>query len=74
MILAYKELVAKGTPLHVHIVSVIASREGLQYVRQHIPGDARIWVGDVDDELTAKAYIVPGLGDAGDLAGPKTHR
>ena len=72
MILAYKALLAKGTPLHVHIVSAIASREGLQYVRQHVPGDARIWVGDVDDEITAKAYIVPGLGDAGDLAfGPK---
>lgn len=72
MISAYKGLLAKGTPDSIHVVSAIASKEGLNYVRQHMPQDTHIWVGAVDDELTAKAYIVPGLGDAGDLAfGPK---
>jgi len=69
MVLSYKALLAKGTPKHTHIVSVIASREGVDYVRKHIPGDNyTLWIGAVDEELTAHAYIVPGLGDAGDLA------
>jgi len=73
MVLAYKSLLEKGKPLHTHIVSVIASKEGIQYLRKSIPEkNYTLWVGAVDDELTAKAYIVPGLGDAGDLAfGPK---
>lgn len=68
MLLAYRSLLAKGQPRQVHIVSAISSVEGLSHVRQHVPADAHIWVGAVDDELTARAYIVPGLGDAGDLA------
>jgi len=69
MVLSYQALLAKGTPKHTHIVSVIASREGVDYVRKHIPGDNyTLWIGAVDEELTAHAYIVPGLGDAGDLA------
>jgi uracil phosphoribosyltransferase len=40
----------------------------VEYVRKHFPPNTTIWIGDVDDELTAQAYIVPGLGDAGDLA------
>jgi len=73
-VLAYKALREKGTPKHTHIVSVIASREGIEYVRQNMPMQkTSIWVGAIDDELTSKAYIVPGLGDAGDLAyGSKT--
>ena len=72
MVSAYNALLEKGEPAGLHIVAAISSREGLNYVRQHIPQDAHIWVGAIDDELTAKAYIVPGLGDAGDLAyGPK---
>jgi len=69
MVLSYKALIAKGTPRHTHIVSVIASREGVDYVRKHMPGNNyTLWLGAVDEELTAHAYIVPGLGDAGDLA------
>jgi len=73
MVLAYKSMLEKGTPLHTHIVSIIASREGIEYLKKSIPEkNYTLWVGAVDDELTAKAYIVPGLGDAGDLAfGPK---
>jgi uracil phosphoribosyltransferase len=68
-VLAYKELLSHGTPKHTHIVSILASQEGLGYVRRNLPGkNITFWIGTVDDELTAQAYIVPGLGDAGDLA------
>lgn len=69
MVLAYKALLDRGTPLHTHIVSVIASRDGVDYMKRNLSAsDATIWLGAVDDELTVKSYIVPGLGDAGDLA------
>lgn len=69
MVLAYKELVRKGKPLHTHIVAVLASIQGVEYLKKHLLNDHfTLWLGAVDDELTAKAYIVPGLGDAGDLA------
>lgn len=56
-------------PKKVHLVAVIASAEGVDYVKKKLAKyDATLWVGNIDDELTAKAYIVPGLGDAGDLA------
>lgn len=62
----------EGRPLHIHIVSAIACTVGIEYVKREEPG-VTIWCGDIDDELTAKGYIVPGLGDAGDLAfGSKT--
>ena len=56
-------------PKKLHLVAVIASAEGVDYVKKKLRNyDATLWVGNIDDELTAKAYIVPGLGDAGDLA------
>jgi uracil phosphoribosyltransferase len=62
---------AEGEPKSIHIVAAIACSVGIEHVRRNIP-TATIWCGDIDDELTAKGYIVPGLGDAGDLAfGPK---
>jgi uracil phosphoribosyltransferase len=64
---ALKELARFGTPSMVHVASVIASTAGVEAVQQAHP-KARIWAGAVDEELTAKFYIVPGLGDAGDLA------
>lgn len=67
IILAYKQLLSYGVPLSVHIASVIASREGIHHLSSQIP-HAKIWVGEVDAELNKKFYIVPGLGDAGDLA------
>jgi len=67
MVKVAKELYRYGTPAQTHLVSAIASADGIQYVRRHLP-QAHIWVGAVDEELTAKSYIVPGLGDAGDLA------
>lgn len=57
----------EGKPARIHIVTTIACTEGIEHVRRNI-GDVTIWAGDIDDELTARGYIVPGLGDAGDLA------
>ncbi|KAA3642468.1 MAG: uracil phosphoribosyltransferase [Bacteroidetes bacterium] len=68
MILAYKALLSKGKPKHCHIVSLIGSHEGLEYAKKNLPTNTTIWLGAVDQEMTAQSYIVPGLGDAGDLA------
>ncbi len=69
MLIAYKGIHEKGKPKHTHIVTIIASREGVDYLEKNLSNsNTTIWVGAIDDELTAKAYIVPGLGDAGDLA------
>jgi uracil phosphoribosyltransferase len=69
MVLAYRELIARGKPKHTYIATVLASAEGLEYVKKNVPmQDVSILVGVVDDEMTAQSYIVPGLGDAGDLA------
>ena len=69
MLLTYKQLLESGKPKHTHIVTVIASVQGLEYLNKHISSeDITVWVAAVDDELTAQSYIVPGLGDAGDLA------
>ncbi|MCE1201185.1 MAG: uracil phosphoribosyltransferase [Bacteroidia bacterium] len=64
-----KSMFSMGMPKHIHIVSALASVEGLEFIkRQFSVMNLTIWVGGIDDELTAQAYIVPGLGDAGDLA------
>lgn len=69
MILTYKALLGKGKPKHTHLVTAIASRQGVDYVKAHmLDGNYTLWCGAIDEELTAQAYIVPGLGDAGDLA------
>lgn len=57
----------EGRPREIHIVAAIACTVGIEYVKREDPS-VTIWCGDIDDELTAKGYIVPGLGDAGDLA------
>ncbi|QZT36262.1 uracil phosphoribosyltransferase [Halosquirtibacter xylanolyticus] len=73
MEVGYKALLEKGTPKHVHIVSVVGSKEGVEYIKKHLGEEnVTLWVGAVDPELNSQSYIVPGLGDAGDLAfGPK---
>ena len=70
LVLTYEALVAKfGTPKHTHIAAVIASEEGLEYVCSNVSKrDVSVWCASVDEELTVKSYIIPGLGDAGDLA------
>ena len=68
MELSYRALLTKGTPAKVHLASVIASRQAVEYLEKVMPEDATLWVGVIDDEINAHSYIVPGLGDAGDLA------
>lgn len=69
MELSYKALLTKGTPAHVHIASVIASRQAVDYLKKVLPPETTsLWLGVVDDKINAHSYIVPGLGDAGDLA------
>lgn len=60
-------LKAEGEPKEIHVVAAIACTVGIEFVRREEPG-VKVWCGAIDDELTAKGYIVPGLGDAGDLA------
>lgn len=68
MELAYRALLTKGTPARLHIASVIASKQAIDFVKERFPSHTTVWVGTVDPDLNAHAYIVPGLGDAGDLA------
>ncbi|MBN1821722.1 MAG: uracil phosphoribosyltransferase [Prolixibacteraceae bacterium] len=67
--IGYEALFSKGTPSHVHIVAIIASKIGVEYITENIKAEnVTLWIGAVDDNVTKKMYIVPGLGDAGDLA------
>ena len=68
IVMTYKAMLEKGRPSHTHIVAALASTEGVEYVKKHLPQGITLWIGAVDEELTAQSYIVPGLGDAGDLA------
>lgn len=68
MELSYRALLTKGTPRHTHLASVIASRQAIEYLQKTMPEDTTLWVAAIDDELNEHSYIVPGLGDAGDLA------
>lgn len=66
--LSYQALVDEyGTPDHVHFVSLIGSLEGVEFIKSSIETPATLWIGAIDEEMTAQSYIVPGLGDAGDL-------
>lgn len=69
MELAYKALLTKGTPAEVHFAAIIASRQALDYItKQFQDKPITVWIAALDDELDEHSYIVPGLGDAGDLA------
>lgn len=69
MELAYEALLTKGQPKHIHVASIIASRQAIEYLQEKMPDDnTTIWVAAVDNGLDDHSYIVPGLGDAGDLA------
>ena len=68
IVMTYKALLERGIPRHTHIVSALASMQGVNHVKSHLSSNITIWAGAIDEELTAQAYIVPGLGDAGDLA------
>ena len=68
MELSYRALLTKGMPSKVHLASVIASCQAVEYLEERMPEDSTLWVGVIDDKINAHSYIVPGLGDAGDLA------
>lgn len=69
MELSFRALLTKGQPEHIHVASVIASSAAVEYIRKTFPEDrTTIWVGVIDPEINSHSYIVPGLGDAGDLA------
>lgn len=69
MELSYRALLTKGTPAKVHVASVIASQAAVDYVKKCFPeSETELWIAAIDDEINSHSYIVPGLGDAGDLA------
>ncbi len=69
MLMTYESLVANGEPKHTHIVCPVASRDGVENLSKNLPHKhVTLWVGSIDEELTNHSFIVPGLGDAGDLA------
>ncbi len=69
MELSYRALLTKGTPANIHVASVIASQDAIDYIRATFPEEnTTVWVGAIDPEINSHSYIVPGLGDAGDLA------
>jgi len=68
MLSVYKALLKMGVPNKIHLVVAIASQEAVDFVMSKMPRNTELWVGVIDAELTAQSYIVPGLGDAGDLA------
>jgi len=72
LVLTYEALKPFGTPKQIHLVSAIGSQEGVTYINNKFPENTCLWIADIDKTLNDKGYIVPGLGDAGDLAfGPK---
>ncbi len=68
LITTYNAILKNGTPKEIHIIAVIASKNGVDFIEKHLPKNTHLWVATVDDTLNDKGYIIPGLGDAGDLA------
>ena len=68
LVAVYEAIKKYGTPKEIKIVSVIGSSEGVDYIKEFFPEDTDLWIADIDKNLNDKGYIIPGLGDAGDLA------
>lgn len=68
LVKVYNSLLSHGIPAKLHIISVIASKQGIEYLNQFFDDGINFWVASVDNKLNNKGYIIPGLGDAGDLA------
>ncbi len=64
----FKAMKDHGAPKQIHIVSVIGSQQGIEYIKNMFPDNTHLWIAAVDEKLNSKSYIIPGLGDAGDLA------
>lgn len=68
LVAVYDGIKKYGTPKEIHLVAVIGSLEGIDVIEKHFPENTHLWIADIDEILNDKGYIVPGLGDAGDLA------
>jgi uracil phosphoribosyltransferase len=68
IVAVFNKLMERGTPKEIHIAVIIAAPEGIKYLEDHLPNNCHLWIASLDDKLNEKSYIVPGLGDAGDLA------
>lgn len=68
IVAVFNKLIEKGTPKEIHIAVIIAAPEGVAYLKEHLPDYCHLWIADLDEKLNDKKYIIPGLGDAGDLA------
>lgn len=74
MDLTYRALLTKGTPSEIHVATIIASKQAVDYCKEHFPKDkTTIWAAAIDPELNDSSYIVPGIGDAGDLSYGEKH-
>jgi uracil phosphoribosyltransferase len=68
LVAVYEAIKKHGSPKEIHIVAVIGAKEGVAFIENHFPENTHLWIATIDDKLNSKGYIVPGLGDAGDLA------
>jgi uracil phosphoribosyltransferase len=68
IVAVFNKLMDKGTPKEIHIAVIIAAPEGVEYLKNKLPANCHLWIASLDESLNAKNYIIPGLGDAGDLA------
>lgn len=68
IVAVYNKLMERGTPNEIHIAVIIAAPEGVDYLEKNLPDHCHLWIASLDDKLNHKSYIIPGLGDAGDLA------
>ena len=68
LVAVHEAIKKQGIPKEIHIVAVIASQEGINFIKNHFPKNTHLWIAAIDPELNDKGYIIPGLGDAGDLA------
>ena len=68
IVAVFNKLMERGTPKEIHIAVIIAAPEGIKHLKQNLPDTCHLWIASLDEKLNDKSYIVPGLGDAGDLA------
>ncbi|KOY51526.1 uracil phosphoribosyltransferase [Polaribacter dokdonensis] len=68
LVAVYEAIKKKSTPKEIHIVAVIGSKEGVDFIAENLPENTHLWIAAIDSNLNSKGYIIPGLGDAGDLA------
>ena len=67
MVAVFNKLLERGTPKEIHLAVVVSAPQGIEYLKQHIPENCHLWIASMDEGLDRKNYILPGLGDAGDL-------